>query len=259
MKTFHTAICAIFLPLLLCAPPVQADCAGPDSPISTDRPSVANSSAVVPGGSLQFENGLSITRAQGVTTDDLPETRARLGLGACNELLMDLPDYTRADTRNGVSGFSDVGPAFKHQLQGLPEGWTLSGIAGTLLNTGDTRIAGRGPMPYLQLPWSRDLGRGWSINGMFDETWHRHDSDENRSSQTSLYLDKSVSDATDVFVEYVNDYQRGASVENRVGMGGSYRYTPTQQIDLKIETGLNAASPNWYITAGYSFRFDRLF
>jgi len=235
----------------------MADCPGSESAIATDRPSVANSSSVVPIGSLQFENGLSATRAQGTTTVDLPATRVRLGFGTCNELLMDLPDYTHAES--GLSGFSDVGPAIKHQLQGLPEGWTLSAIAGTLLDSGNPRIAGRGPMPYLQLPWSRDLGQGWSINGMFDETLHRHDVNENRSSQASLYLDKAVGDLADVFVEYVNDLQRGANVGNRVGIGASYRATGTQQIDLKIGTGLNAASPDWYLTAGYSFRFDRLF
>ena len=50
----------------------------PDSEvvISTDRPSVANSSVVVPQGGLQFENGLLVTHTQGQFLLDLPETNA---------------------------------------------------------------------------------------------------------------------------------------------------------------------------------------
>lgn len=247
------------LPFLLNAPLARADCPTSEDPIATDRPTAANSSSVVPMGSLQFENGVSVSRGQSVTTYDLPETRARFGLGDCTEFLVDLPDYTHAETRNGVDGATNIGPALKHQFQGLPDGLTLSGTLGTFLNTGDKRIAGRGPAPYAQLPWSYDLGQGWSINGMYSATFHPRDPDTSASLQTSLYLDKTVSEKSDVFLEYIDDYQHGAATLNRVSLGGSYRYTPNQQVDLKIGTGLNGASPDWYALVGYSFRLDKLF
>jgi len=31
------------------------------------------------------------------------------------------------------------------------------------------------------------------------------------------------------------------------------------QIDVKLGAGLNSASPDWYMTVGYSVRFDRVF
>ncbi len=247
------------LPLLLIAPLARADCPTPADSIITDRPTAANSSAVVPAGSLQFENGLAFSRGQAVTTYDLPETRARLGLDSCTEFLIDLPDYTHAETRNGLDGATNIGPAVKHQFQGLIDGLTLSGTAGTFLNTGDKRIAGRGPAPYVQLPWSYDLGQGWSVNGMYSATFHPRDPGSGADYQTSLYLDKTVGEKADIFVEYINDLQHGAAALNRVSLGGSYRYAPTRQVDLKIGTGLNGASPDWYVTVGYSVRFDTLF
>ena len=43
-----------------------------DVPITTDRPSIANSSVVVPKGVFQVENGLLVTDTQGQYTLDLP-------------------------------------------------------------------------------------------------------------------------------------------------------------------------------------------
>jgi hypothetical protein len=94
--------------------------------IVTDRPSVTNSSVVVPTASLQMENGINWTEHPGQGTLDGPNTRLRLGLGGCTEMLVDLPDYTGGLSGHGPSGFSDVAPAIKHQFGGLPEGTNLS-------------------------------------------------------------------------------------------------------------------------------------
>jgi len=44
---------------------------------------------------------------------------------------------------------------------------------------------------------------------------------------------------------------------NCADIAAAYRMTPLQQIDVKIGTGLNAASPTIYASLGYSLRFDR--
>lgn len=258
MNGYRGLACGTLLIAMLNTPAARADCPSPDDPIVTDRPSVANSSSAVPEGSLQFENGISFDGEREGTIFDLPETRARLGVTACTEFLVDLPDYTRAERTGGVDGVTNIGPAIKHQFQGLPDGLTLSGTIGTFLGTGDKAIAGRGPAPYAQLPWSYDLGQNWSINGMYSATFHPRDPDTNPSLQTSVYLDRTVSDKSDVFVEYINDYQGGAATLNRFDVGATYRFSPTRQVDLKLGAGVNSASPDWYVTVGYSFRFDRL-
>ena len=244
--------------VFFCALPglAAADCLTAEDGIATDRPTGPNSSPSVPQGSVQFENGFGADRAQGSTSYDLPETRVRFGAFSCTEFLVDLPDYT---PMRGFSGATDLSPAIKHQFQDLPEGLTLWTTLGVALPTGDKRLSGRGAAPYIQLPASYDLGDGLSLNGMYSVTFHPSDAGNEPLNQTSFYLDKTVTDATDVFVEYVTVYQPGMATRNSVDFGGSWRYETLRQIDFKMGFGVNRAAPDWYFTVGYSFRFDRLF
>jgi hypothetical protein len=241
---------------LFCTLPAAADCLTAEDGIATDRPTGPNSSPAVPAGSVQFENGVGAVHAQGATTEDLPETRVRFGAFACTEFLVDLPDYTH--TRS-FFGTSDLSPAVKHQFRDLPDGLTVWTTVGVALPTGDKRISGRGPAPYIQLPATYDLGGGFTLNGMYSVTVHPHDRGNQPLSQTSLYLDRAVTESSDVFVEYANAYQPGMTVQNSIDFGGSWRYAALRQIDFKMGFGVNRAAPDWYFTLGYSFRFDHIF
>jgi len=234
----------------------RADCLSADDGIATDRPTGPNTSAAVPQGSVQFENGAGALHAQGSTTYDLPETRVRFGAFSCTEFLADLPDYTHG---KGFAGTTDLSPAVKHQFQDLPEGLTVWTTVGVALPTGDKRLSGRGPAPYIQLPATYDLGSGWTVNGMYSVTFHPRDAGNEPVNQTSLYLDRGMTETTDMFVEYMNVYQPGAATQNMVDFGGSWRYSALRQLDFKMGFGVNRAAPDWYFTIGYSFRFDHIF
>src|ERR1700720_379118 len=71
-------------------------CPDTQSEIQTARPDVTNSSVVVPNGSLQAENGINLTARRATRTIDGTNTRIRLGVARCIELLADLPDYFRS-------------------------------------------------------------------------------------------------------------------------------------------------------------------
>jgi len=132
---------------------------------------VTNSSLVVPTGSLQAENGVNWTTRPGQGALDGPDTRLRLGVAHCSELLVDLPDYSGGIYRAAPDGFSDIAPAIKHQFEALPEGTTASAIVGLGLPTGTHRISGTGYHPYIQFPWSQAIAEGWSANGMVSTFW----------------------------------------------------------------------------------------
>src|SRR4051794_20504727 len=88
------------------APDAKAQSCGANaqSPISTDRPQVANSSAIVPCGSLQFENGMQETSSGGQQSYDLPETLMRYGLANKTELRLATPDYFfNANSASGLA------------------------------------------------------------------------------------------------------------------------------------------------------------
>src|SRR5260221_1631399 len=134
--------------------------------IATDRPDVTNSSIVVPTGSLQSENGVNISARDGGRTIDGTNTRWRLGVAPCLELLADVPTYFANIRAPGSSGFSDVAPAVKWQVSPIPGKVDFSLVFGLALPTGAADIAGRGAQPYLQMASSLEVRDGWGLSGM---------------------------------------------------------------------------------------------
>jgi len=107
-----------------------------DVTISTDRPSVANSSVVVPRGGLQAENGFLATDAHGQYILDFPETYLRYGLLDKTELRLTVPDYYHGSSaQSTISGFGDTAIGVKQQLGPL-SGFDLSAIVFLSLPTG---------------------------------------------------------------------------------------------------------------------------
>src|SRR5215467_13722586 len=141
-------------------------CTQASAPIATDRPDVTNSSVVVPVGSLQNENGANVSRRAGADIFDGTNSRWRLGIAPCFEVLIDVPNYVGTLRGTGASGFGNVAPALKWQISPVPGKVDLSMTIGAGLPTGALAIAGPGVQPYLQFPWSVELGGGWAITGM---------------------------------------------------------------------------------------------
>src|SRR3984957_7586193 len=111
------------------------ECPTSASDIATDRPDTTNSSLVVPVGSLQNENAINTTGRDFNSTFDGTNSRWRLGVAPCLEILVDLPNYVGNLSGNAASGFSNVVPAVKYQFGSLPESWDLSVTAGAGMPT----------------------------------------------------------------------------------------------------------------------------
>ncbi|MDB5636537.1 MAG: transporter [Bradyrhizobium sp.] len=227
--------------------------------IATDRPDVTNSSLVVPVGSFQSENGVNFSARDGRRIVDGTDTRWRLGIAPCLELLVDLPTYFANVRGPGSSGFSDVAPAIKWQVSPIPGKIDLSLVFGMALPTGALDIAGRGAQPYLQMPWSWELHDGWGLSGMLTEFFRPSELTTKRITETTFVIEKKVTERASLFVEYVGDYPENASPSQLLNSGGSYHLSPTQQVDFHVAFGLNHNAPSYIVGAGYSFRFDGLF
>jgi hypothetical protein len=242
--------------------PVDAQaegCPTANDEIATDRPDVTNSSLVVPVGSLQSENGVNFSARDGGRVLDGTNTRWRLGIAPCLELLLDLPTYFATVRGWGSSGFSDVAPAIKWQVSPIPGKIDLSLVFGMALPTGAVDIAGRGVQPYLQMPWSWELHDGWGLSGMLTEFFRPSELTTKRIMETTFVIEKKVTERASLFVEYVGDYPENASPSQLLNSGGVYRLSPTQQVDFHVAFGLNHNAPNYIVGVGYSFRFDGLF
>src|ERR1700682_354879 len=120
----------------------QADsCPTAKDEIATDRPDVTNSSLVVPVGSFQSENGVNFSARDGGRFVDGTNTRWRLGVAPCLELLLDLPTYFANIKAPGSSGFSNVAPAIKWQVRPIPGKVDVLLVFGVALPTGAGEIA----------------------------------------------------------------------------------------------------------------------
>src|SRR6516162_7124620 len=83
---------------------IAADkCTQNSAPIETDRPDVTNSSVVVPVGSFQSENGVNISGRGGAQIFDGTNSRLRLGIAPCLEVLLDVPTYVAPVSGSGAS------------------------------------------------------------------------------------------------------------------------------------------------------------
>ena len=234
-----------------------ADCPTVDTPIATDRPDVTNSSSVVPLASFQVENGADILSDHGAAALAGTNTRFRLGGGQCNELLVDLPNYLFNTVKGAPVGFSDIAPAFKHQFLELPPEATISAVVGIGLPTGRPIISGRGAVPYAQTSWSYELSEDWAINSMQTLNWFAADSSRGAGGQSSMSLERALSEQADAFIEYIVDVEHHAAMVSRFNSGAAWRLTSTSQFDFHVGAGLNRHAPAVFGGIGYSFRFDR--
>jgi hypothetical protein len=239
--------------------PAAEQCTQTSNPIETDRPDTTNSSIVVPVGGLQNENGSNISRRDGSDIFDGTNSRWRLGVAPCFELLIDLPNYVGTFRGPGASGFGDVTPAMKLQVSPLPGTFDLSITAGAALPTGALAIAGPGVQPYLQFPWSIDIGNGWAITGMETNFFAPSSPSVKYSNQSTIVLEKEVTGRSFLFIEYVGDFSAAGGNSQLFNSGGGYRVTETQQIDFHLGFGLNRNAPTYIFGVGYSFRLDGLF
>ncbi len=236
-----------------------AGCPTAADAIATDRPDVTNSSLVVPRGSLQVENGVNLSGRGSAQALDGTNTRLRLGLAECAEVLVDMPSYSRVLRGDGSSGVTDVSPAVKYELQGLPEGITVSAVAGLGVPTGKRPFGGQGYGPYLQVPWETEISGRWRLSGMATAFFHPDDSRHNPTIEPTLVIGHDLDERLDVFLEYVGDYPAAARASHLLNSGAAFRLTPTQQIDIHAAAGLNDAAPAYIFGIGYSIRFDGLF
>src|SRR5260370_18293698 len=142
-------------------------CPSTKDEISTDRPDVTNSSLVVPAGSLQIENGVNFSARDGGRFVDGTNTRLRLGIAQCLELLVDTPTYFANFRGPGNSGFSDLAPPLKWQISPVPGKVDLSAVVCLAMPSRSTGTAGRRPETSLPFPRSEELPRLGGSGGPF--------------------------------------------------------------------------------------------
>jgi hypothetical protein len=99
----------------------------------------------------------------------------------------------------------------------------------------------------VQLPWSRTLSPNWTIAGMLSVYW---------PTESTFLIDRQLAKAWDAFVEYAGDFPQSAGPRHLVHFGTAFKLRPHQQIDAHVGLRQSAATAEYFIGIGYSFRFQ---
>lgn len=218
--------------------------------IATDRPAFTDSSAVVPKGEFQAENGLLDTGNQGHNIVDLPETLIRIGVGPGTELRFTAPDYYQG------SGFGDFAVGVKQQLLNGAGGFQVAAVVALSFPTGANAISSHGYDPSFQLPWSRALSSNWTAAGMLSIYAPTQNGSHFVIGESTFLVDRQLTKPSDAFVEYAGDFPQAGAPRHLLHFGTAYKIAPKQQIDFHVGAGLSPAAVHHFIGMGYSFRFS---
>ncbi|PYQ79635.1 MAG: transporter [Acidobacteria bacterium] len=236
-----------------------SDCPGRTDVIATDRPDTTNSSLVVPFGSLQVENGINWAVHQGSQVLDASETRARLGVAHCSEVLVDVPNYFIALNGLASSQLSNFTVSIKRQLFPERRSFSLSASAGFGFPVGHSGDSDAFYTPYVQFPWSLAVADDWSVNGMLTVTWMVNRAEHTSIVEPTLVVEREVGSKGDLFVEYIGDFATRTPASHIADVGGAWHVTLRQQFDFHLGFGLTRSAPDRYVGVGYSLRLDGLF
>lgn len=189
-------------------------------PIATDRPAVTNSSIVVPAGTVQVENGFTVTNNQGQSITDGSETLMRLGILTRTEVRFTAPDYYYNLNGSGIgSGFGDLALGVKEQLGPLPGKLDASLTGFVSLPTGARGVSSGGYDPGLQLAWSRPLSSKWTAAGMLSLYGPTQDHSHNLTGESTILLDRQLTALWDAFAEYVGDFPERGGTRQFIQLG----------------------------------------
>jgi len=175
------------------------------------------------------------------------------------ELRLSLPSYSQSFSGTlGSSGVTDISMGFKQQLGPLPGGIDLSLIVATSVPSGSADKTTHRLDPFLKVPWSRELGNGWSVGGMASIFSPTEQGRRNLTWEPTFVLQRVMSRSLDVFAEYGSDYPQYGGAKQTIHFGTAYRINSTNQVDFHFGFGLSSSRPQWFVAAGYSFRIDRI-
>jgi len=252
--------CLLLGAILIATAPIaaqdQTQTTSAPGPIATDRPAVANSSIVIPAGSIQLENGFLEARNQGQSVVDGPETLVRVGIAQRTELRLNIPDYFRNLTFGpSISGFGDFALGIKQQF-GPVRGFDVSVIAYLSFPTGASRISSGGYDPAVQVPWSRSLTANWTAAGMLSMYSPTQGGTRNLTGESTFLFDRQLTKAWDAFLEYAGDFPEAGGPRHLLHFGTAYKIARQQQIDFHFGVGMSAAAVDHFVGIGYSFRFQ---
>lgn len=258
-----TFTCLRCIPLLALAAPLHAQ--SPKSPISTDRPGLLYSPALVPVGTFQLEASLP-----GFVRDESGKDHAtllgtpvqlRYGLSEEFELRLLTSPFNFLDAQVGgndvdESGFGDIELGGKYAVRdGSTGGPPVSATLGVRMPTGDDPFTTGRAAYSLNVAAGFDVAEQTGMTALAGLTRTPSGSESAWIGTLGALLGRSFNDHWSGYGELVHY----AGIDNAVdqsfaGTGLVWRVNDDLQLDLGFDFGLNDAAPDVQGAFGLSWR-----
>jgi hypothetical protein len=251
------ALFAVFSPLPHPAFAQEADV----SPISTERPTAGYSPDVIPGGSLQLENGADLSAQRKQFTADLPETLLRFGFFDRFEVRYQAsnafyashsstaqPKWQTADTQ--ISGKA---------LIGHPNGLgPRSAVLSLSIPTGGASETSGSHDPGAALIWTQAPPHGYFINEVAIATLTTLNGARRPLWAPSVAAGKALNAKLAVFAECAPTVLQNNAVTWLADGGFTFVRRATRQLDFRGGVLKDSTGVHTLISVGISVRRDNL-
>jgi hypothetical protein len=236
--------------------------------LAADRPGEAETTSIVPPGTLQLEGGFKFERETGgdeANTDTLtlPELLLRVGILPVAELRLSADGFVyedRAGASNRSSG-SDLELGAKLRCFGQ-DGLrpTTALLAALSFPTGGRGVTSDGfdPRGTLLLNWELNKHLGLDANLAFaGPTQGANDSSRVFEISPAVSLGAEITRRSNAFIEYFSTLKPSKDEdEHSIDAGVTHFLSDDLQLDLSAGVGLNRAAPDFFIGVGVAWRFS---
>jgi hypothetical protein len=227
-------------------------------PISTERPTVGYSPDLIPGGSLQFENGSNVLFQKAQYAADLPETLVRLGLTDRFETRFLISNAVYPSSA-GKFESADAACSAKVLLAGPNTRLPKSAILSLSFPTGSPSQTSGSYDPSLTLIWTQAASRGYFFNEVAGATLTTLNGARRPVWLPSVVGGRALSSKLSIFAEYAPTVLQDRNVVHVVDGGFAVTIRRLQQIDVRSGWQQDTAGAHGLFSLGYSLRSDSLF
>ncbi len=230
--------------------------------ISTERPTVGNSPDLIPGRSLQVENGAGVSFQKNNYVADLPESLLRFGLTDRVEVRYMFSDevYQRSNTPDTHS-LQTMDPALSMKLGlGKPNSfYPRSAIVGLSLPRGGPSWTSGSYDPALTAIWTQTIKKSYFLNEVAGSTLTTLAGARKMCWAPSIAGGRTLSETVTGFAEYAPTVLTDGSLEYVVDGGFSVTLRRLHQFDVRTGYLKDSAGFHGLFSIGYSVRRDSFF
>ena len=231
----------------------------------TDRPDQTESSAVVPRGYFQIETGVTYSdEGSASRTLEYPGTLIRIGLMKRLELRLGTQGFVSELEGNETTGYGDseIGTKlYLWQERGWrPEAALLTSVS---IPTGNSAFSTRHADPSFRFLFSHSLTETVSLAYNVGAAWETVATSSGSATlsdvEYTLAAGFALTDRLGAFAELFGDTPLSSGDGTALSVDGGFTYLlrPNIQFDVALGAGITDEAPDWFLTAGVSFRLPR--